>query len=87
MSRKFVCWLLAPLALVVVAATEASAGWWDGPRQTMKWCSIAYDGARDCAYATRQQCQWAVSATGGTCVLNPFYPGKGQQQKPRRNWR
>jgi len=77
MSRKFGRWLLAPMTLLVIAATDANA-WsgWGKPRPIMKWCSMSYDGERDCAFATLQQCRWAVSATGGTCMVNPRYPGR-----------
>ncbi len=72
-------------AMVAGAVTDAKA--WRGPAP--KWCVRAYDGQMDCAYFTFEQCQTAVSATGGDCAINPRfagYPPAGPYQ-PRRYYR
>ena len=66
--------MLASLFTVMIAVDatrEAEAGRWP----VTQWCVRAYDGQMDCAYFTFQQCQEAVSATGGDCAINPRFNG------------
>jgi len=62
---------LFAVMMAVDATREAEAGRWP----VTQWCVRAYDGQMDCAYFTYQQCQEAVSATGGDCAINPRFTG------------
>jgi hypothetical protein len=64
--------------LVVLAANV----WIEKPAaaQNYPWCAYYnFDrgGARNCGFATFQQCQAAVSGVGGNCSPSPYY-----QQQP-----
>jgi hypothetical protein len=52
--------LIAMTASMIPLATPADA-------QGAEWCSRR-KGNTNCAYQTREQCQTAMSARGGTCV-------------------
>ena len=42
-----------------------------------RWCAqYGSKGARNCYFATLQQCQAAVSGNGGFCEPNGFYDGR-----------
>jgi hypothetical protein len=71
-------------AMAADATTDAEAGRWP----VTKWCVRTYDGQIDCSYFTFEQCQAAVSATGGDCAINPRFAGypTGPYQ-PRRYYR
>lgn len=70
------------LALLAASASDAAAqGRYGG--YPPKYCLRAYDGAMDCAYFDRLQCQAAVSATGGDCAINPRFVGYPDTKRPR----
>jgi len=63
------------VALVAVLAAPA----FDGARaDPYRWCAIygGEGGYQNCYFMTLEQCQAAVSGTGGFCTPNPFYDGR-----------
>ena len=71
-------------ALAADAMNDAQAGRWPAT----KWCVRTYDGQTDCSYFTFEQCQEAVSATGGDCAINPRFAGyPAGPSQPRRYYR
>ena len=71
-------------AMAADAVNDAEAGRWP----VTKWCVRAYDGQMDCSYFTFEQCQEAVSATGGDCAINPRFAGyPAGPNQPRRYYR
>jgi len=46
-----------------------------------RWCAVYSggdfgNGATNCYFVTREQCEWTVSGIGGFCVPNQFYDGR-----------
>ncbi len=70
------------LALLAVTQSDAQAqGRYGG--YPPKYCLRAYDGAMECAYFDRLQCQAAASGTGGDCAINPRFVGYPDPKAPR----
>jgi Protein of unknown function (DUF3551) len=61
--------------LFALAALAAAAGLNLQPaaaqQQTYRWCAEMYDGATECTFQTRQQCEADVTGLGGYCYENP----------------
>jgi Protein of unknown function (DUF3551) len=84
MSKIAVRLSLASIALVLLAAAQSKAsaqGRYGG--YPPKYCLRAYDGAMECAYLDRQQCQVAARGTGGDCAINPRFAGYPDPRAPR----
>jgi hypothetical protein len=51
------------------------------------WCAYynggGMGGARNCGFATFQQCQAAVSGVGGNCSPSPYSSSPGRHQSTR----
>ena len=59
------------LALGAFALTDSAQA------DPYRWCAqYGSKGARNCYFATLQQCQAAVSGNGGFCEPNGFYDGR-----------
>lgn len=84
MSKFFVQAALAASTFVTVAAVHSEAnaqGRYGGyPPQ---YCLRTYDGAMDCAYLDRRQCQTAARGTGGDCAINPRFVGYPDPRAPQ----
>jgi len=67
---------------VAIAATLIATAVVDGAQSAAqadpyRWCAqYGSKGARNCYFATLQQCQAAVSGNGGFCNPNNFYDGR-----------
>jgi len=67
---------------VAIAATLIATAVVDGAQSAAqadpyRWCAqYGSKGARNCYFATLQQCQAAVSGNGGFCEPNGFYDGR-----------
>ena len=84
MSKRFSRLTLAAFALALLAAAQSDAqaqGRYGA--YPPKYCLRAYDGAMECAYFDRLQCQAAASATGGDCAINPRFAGYPDTRGPR----
>jgi Protein of unknown function (DUF3551) len=49
-----------------------------------RWCAVygGRSGGENCYFVTLNQCQAAVSGTGGFCRANPFYTGADRRRRP-----
>lgn len=87
LTRGFMLAGVVVAGTIAGAMTEAKAQYRPAP----KYCARTYDGQMECAFFTLQQCQAAMSATGGDCAINPRfagYPPSGPYQpQPRRYYR
>jgi hypothetical protein len=75
---------LAAFVLALLAVTQSAVqaqGRYGG--YPPKYCLRAYDGAMECAYFDRLQCQAAASGTGGDCAINPRFVGYPDPKAPR----
>jgi hypothetical protein len=84
MSKAIKRLALAGFALTLLAASQSDAnaqGRYGG--YPPKYCLRAYDGAMDCAYFDRLQCQAAASGTGGDCAINSRFVGYPDPKAPR----
>ncbi len=73
---------VSALTMLAVVQSEAQAqGRYGG--YPPKYCLRTYDGAMDCAYFDRVQCQLAASATGGDCAINPRFVGYPDPRAPQ----
>ena len=78
---------IKPLAAVatfgLVAATEAVSA----PVYNYPWCAsyMTQPGAKNCGFATIEQCYATVSGIGGFCAANPAYiPPAAKRSRPVR---
>jgi Protein of unknown function (DUF3551) len=71
-------------ALAVLGATAAINTQPAAAQQPVyPWCAEMYDGATECVFQTRQQCEADVSGLGGYCYENPANSDSTSRRAPR----
>jgi Protein of unknown function (DUF3551) len=73
--------LFALVALAATAAINAQPA--AAQQQVYPWCAEMYDGATECTFQTRQQCEADVTGLGGFCYENPASSGSTPRRAPR----
>ena len=73
-----------PFAFVVLAAAVAiNVQPAAAQEHVYPWCAEMYDGATECAFQTRQQCDEDVTGLGGFCYENPASSDPASRRAPR----
>ena len=79
---RFLLFILGAFATIICIEKPAEA-------REYPWCAYYnFDrgGARNCGFATFQQCLAAVSGVGGNCGPSPYYQETPYYQRHRRGY-